>query len=114
MLANLFLDELDEMMLSLDKKIVRYADDFRILSKTREEAKENIDLTDMIPDDLQLDLNPVKTQIVSFEKGFKFLGAIFLHDSVYYAEPCKREENSIIQMPPPLTLLRYLELRNLG
>lgn len=113
-LANLFLDELDELMLSLDKKIVRYADDFLVLSKTQTEAEENIELTDMILDDLQLELNPVKTKIVSFEQGFKFLGAIFLNDGVYLPEPCKKDKGSSIKMPPPLTLQRYLEIRHLG
>lgn len=113
MLANLFLDELDETMLSRGKKIVRFADDFLILSKTREEAEEDIELTDMILDEMQLDLNPVKTKIVSFDQGFKFLGAIFLHDGIYLPEPKKKKKNAPIKMPPPLTLQRYLELRSL-
>ena len=52
MMANLFLDELDETLMAFDKKLVRYADDFLILSKTEKEAEENIELTDMILDDL--------------------------------------------------------------
>jgi retron-type reverse transcriptase len=112
MLANLFLDELDEMLMSFGKKLIRYADDFLILSKTKEEASENIELTDMILDDMQLDLNPVKTEIVSFDQGFKFLGAIFLHDGVYLPQPEKRKETPPPRFPPALTLKRYLELSN--
>lgn len=112
MLANLFLDELDEMLMSFGKKLVRYADDFLILSKTEEEAQENIDLTDMILDDMQLELDPVKTEIVSFDQGFKFLGAIFLYDGIYLPQPEKRKEAPPPKFPPPLTLKRYLELRN--
>jgi RNA-directed DNA polymerase len=112
-LANLFLDELDELMMSFDKKLVRYADDFIILSKTEAEAQENIELTDMILEDLQLSLQPEKTKIVSFDRGFKFLGALFLHDDVYYAERQKREQTDGVALPPPLTLKRYLELKSL-
>lgn len=113
-LANLFLDELDELLMSFDKKLVRYADDFLILSKTAEEAQENIELTDMILDDMKLDLNPVKTKIVSFDQGFKFLGAIFLYDDVYLPQPKKRKKSDIVKLPPPLTLKKYLELKGVG
>lgn len=112
MLANLFLDELDETLMSFDKKLVRYADDFLILSKTEEEARENIELTDMILEDLKLELNPVKTRVVSFNGGFKFLGAVFLTDGVYLPIPEKKKERDGVQLPPPLTLKRYLELKN--
>jgi len=111
MLANLFLDELDETLISFGKKLVRFADDFLILSKTENEAEENVELTDMILDDLKLDLNPLKTKIVSFDRGFKFLGAIFLYDGVYLPQPQKRKKTPPPKLPPPLTLKRYLELK---
>ena len=112
MLANLFLDELDETLISFGKKLVRYADDFLILSKTEQEAEENIELTDMMLDDLQLELNPLKTKIVSFDQGFKFLGAVFLYDGIYLPEPKRRKKSAPPKLPKPLTLKRYLELRN--
>lgn len=111
-LANLFLDQLDELFLSMGKKIVRYADDFLVLSKTRPEAEENVELTDVILEDLKLDLNPLKTQIVSFDQGFKFLGAIFVRDGIFLPLPQKKIELAGVKFPPPLTLRRYLELRN--
>ena len=111
-LANLFLDELDEVLMSFGKKIVRFADDFLILGKSEQEAEESIELTDMLLDDMQLDLNIKKTKIVSFDSGFKFLGAIFLYDEVYIPYPQKREKTNLAKLPPPLTLKRYLELKN--
>jgi group II intron reverse transcriptase/maturase len=111
-LANLYLDELDEILMSFGRKLVRYADDFLILSKKEAEAEENIELTDMILEDLKLDLNPLKTKVVSFERGFKFLGAVFLYDDVYLPFPEKRSEHPPPKLPPPLSLMRYLELRN--
>lgn len=110
-LANLFLDELDETLMEFGKKLVRYADDFLILSKNEEDAREAIDITDMILDDLHLDLNLKKTRIVSFDRGFKFLGAIFLFDDVYVPYPEKKtKQPSQVKLPPPLTLKRYIEL----
>jgi len=112
-LANLFLDELDEMLMSFGKKLVRYADDFLILSKTETEAQENIELTGMILEDMQLELNPLKTKIVSFDTGFKFLGALFLYDGIYLPYPQKRQPGDGVKLPPPLTLKTYLELKSL-
>ncbi|HPN34205.1 MAG TPA: reverse transcriptase domain-containing protein [bacterium] len=112
MLANLFLDELDEMFMAFDRRVVRFADDFLVLSKTESEADENIELTDMILEELQLKLNPVKTTIVSFDRGFKFLGSIFLHRTVYWPEWQKNSQDFQVHLPPALTLKSYLELRN--
>jgi retron-type reverse transcriptase len=112
-LANLLLDELDETLISFKMKLVRYADDFLILTKTEKAAQDAIELTDMMLEDLQLDLNPLKTKIVHFDKGFKFLGAIFLYDGIYLPFPQKRDkEHPPPKLPPALTLRRYLELRN--
>lgn len=111
-LANLLLDELDETLLSFGMKLVRFADDFLILCKTRDEAQEAIEVTDMALDDLELDLNPLKTKIVSFDQGFKFLGAVFLYDGIYLPWPKARKPGPTPRLPPPLTLRRYLELKN--
>jgi group II intron reverse transcriptase/maturase len=111
-LANLVLDILDETLMSFKMKLVRYADDFLILCKTEKEAKDAIELTDMLLEDLKLDLNPIKTKIVSFDQGFKFLGAIFLYDGIFMPFPQKRQKGPPSKLPPPLTLRRYLELKN--
>lgn len=112
-LANLLLDELDETLTGFGMKLVRYADDFLILTKTEKAAEDAIELTDMLLEDLQLDLNPLKTKIVHFDKGFKFLGAIFLGDGIFVPFPQKRsKENPPPKLPPALTLRRYLELKN--
>lgn len=112
-LANLFLDELDETLAEFGMKLVRYADDFLILCRTLTEAEDAIEITDMLLEDMQLELNPIKTKIVSFDQGFKFLGAIFLHDGIYQPLPRKRAPHPTVKLPPPLTLKRYLELKNL-
>ncbi len=111
-LANLFLDELDETLIGFGLKLVRYADDFLVLCKTAGEARDAVELSDMLLQDMKLDLNPLKTKIVSFDQGFKFLGAVFLNDGVYLPFPKKRQQHDKRRFPPPLTLKRYLELRN--
>lgn len=110
-LANLFLDELDETLVGFGMKLVRYADDFLVLCKSTDEAQNALELTDMLLEDMKLDLNPLKTKIVSFDRGFKFLGAIFMRDGVYLPFPEKRAGHGRPTLPPRLTLKRYLELR---
>jgi len=112
-LANLFLDELDETLMSFGMKLVRFSDDFLILTKSEKKAEEAIEVTDMLMDDMKIDLNPLKTKIVSFDQGFKFLGAIFVGDGIFLPFPQKKsKENPPPKLPPALTLRRYLELRN--
>jgi len=112
-LANLFLDELDETLMSFGLKLVRFSDDFLILAKTAKKAEEAIEITDMLLDDMKIDLNPLKTKIVSFDKGFKFLGAIFVGDGIFQPFPQKRDkQHPPPKLPPALTLRKYLELKN--
>ncbi|HNT67433.1 MAG TPA: reverse transcriptase domain-containing protein [bacterium] len=111
MLANLFLDELDETLMHFDRKLVRYADDFLVLSRSPEEAAQNLELTEMVLEEMQLKLNPKKTEIVDFDRGFKFLGAIFLLDDFYQPLPKRQKPPPPVELPPPLTLKRYFELR---
>ncbi|MBN2414937.1 RNA-directed DNA polymerase [bacterium] len=113
LLANLFLDSLDEFFIDLGFKLVRYADDFLVLSKTRAEAEDFMDITELLLEEMQLDLNPEKTKIVSFEGGFKFLGALFLNDGVYQPFPQKKSNRPFLQLPDPLTLKTYIELKHL-
>jgi retron-type reverse transcriptase len=112
MLANLFLDELDENFALFGKKVVRYCDDFLVLCKRREETAEALELTDYLLAELELVLNRDKTLTTSFEQGFRFLGAIFLRDSIFLPFEAKKEKPFTPQLPQPLDLLLYLELRN--
>ena len=107
LMANLFLDELDELYMEFDKKVVRYADDLLVLCKCPDESDEILELTDMILDQLKLKINKAKTKPVSFDSGFKFLGAVFLHDDVYLPWPRKKKKEFSVSLPPPLTLKKY-------
>jgi len=77
LLANLYLDRFDEAFNNLDAKLVRYADDFVILARTREAAERLLLLARSELHEVGLDLAEAKTAIHSVEEGFHFLGQPF-------------------------------------
>lgn len=83
LLANLFLDDLDEAMLNRNLRIVRFADDFLILCRTREKAEKALDFTTEVLNSLNLVINPDKTRVVDFNRGFRFLGVDFIHSLTF-------------------------------
>ena len=105
MLANLYLDEFDEQLLAQGIRLVRYADDFVILCKTREKAETATQLTEEIPKQMELCLD--EADIVSFETGFKFLGVIFLRSDALIPFGKEKKPKKVNYMPPPLNLKAY-------
>jgi group II intron reverse transcriptase/maturase len=96
MLANLFLDDLDEALLAKGYKLVRYADDFLVLCRSRPEAVEARKVTDGLLEQLALRLNNDKTDIRTFEAGFRFLGVHFEDDRAMIPfEPVSRQRRVI-------------------
>ncbi|MGD8782032.1 MAG: CRISPR-associated endonuclease Cas1 [Ignavibacteria bacterium] len=87
MLANFYLDELDEKLKQEGFKLIRYADDFVILTKEKPEAEEALELTRDSLKQLKLELNPGKTKITTFEHGFKYLGYLFVNSLIVPASP---------------------------
>jgi CRISPR-associated protein Cas1 len=83
MLANLYLDQLDEVLLDKKYKIIRYADDFVILCKSEKQAEQALQLTEDVLDQLQLCFNQSKTGITHFNRGFRFLGVDFIRSLVF-------------------------------
>jgi len=83
MLANLYLDHLDEALLDENKKLVRYADDFLVLCKSREAAEDALELTEEVLHALHLEINERKTRIVDFNQGFRFLGVQFIRSLAF-------------------------------
>ena len=81
LLANLYLDQFDEDLQN-DFKLIRYADDFIILCKTKEQAEKALEEVKNALKDLQLELNPTKTRITSFDEGFQYLGYLFINSLV--------------------------------
>ncbi len=110
-LANLFLDSLDEELMKKGYKLVRYADDFLILCKQQNEAVEVVEVTDDILEGLSLDLNEEKTAITDFDHGFKYLGVLFVRSLIMVPFEKEKKERKILYMPPPFDLGVYLRNR---
>jgi RNA-directed DNA polymerase len=80
LLANIYLDPLDRLMAAHGYPMVRYADDFVILTKDREEAEAALALVRTWVAANGLALHPDKTRIANCRKkgnGFEFLGYRF-------------------------------------
>ena len=92
MLANLFLDTLDEVLLDKEYKIIRYADDFVILCQSEKRAERALQLSKEVLDQLQLCFNQNKTEITHFNRGFRFLGVDFIRSLIFKSN--YPEENS--------------------
>ena len=76
-LANLVLDDLDQALESRGLRHVRYADDFVVLCRTRDEAVSALQFVKEVLGELKLSLNESKTRVSDFSEGFEFLGFRF-------------------------------------
>jgi RNA-directed DNA polymerase len=80
LLANIYLHPLDARMAALGYRMVRYADDFVVLCKSREEAEAALAEVRAFVDDNGLRLHPDKTHVGDCRQsgeGFDFLGYRF-------------------------------------
>ncbi len=82
LLSNIYLDPLDHQMAQAGYQMVRYADDFVILCKTKEQAQSALETVAAWTAQAELTLHPAKTRIVdSRAEAFEFLGYRFERDS---------------------------------
>jgi CRISPR-associated protein Cas1 len=86
LLANLYLDRLDEAFLHRGHKLVRFADDFVVLCKDRPQAEAALEMSEEVLGRLRLTLNPEKTRITHFNHGFRYLGVQFLRSLAFRPE----------------------------
>ena len=80
LLANIYLDPLDKLMAALGYRMVRYADDFVILCRTREDAEAALAEVRAWVTANGLTLHPEKTHVGDCRlpgQGFEFLGYRF-------------------------------------
>jgi RNA-directed DNA polymerase len=78
LLANIYLNPLDHRMAEAGIAMVRYADDFVILCRSRAEAEQALARVKQWVEDNGLSLHPTKTKIVDARTdGFDFLGYTF-------------------------------------
>lgn len=112
-LANLYLDDLDEAVLAQDLRLVRFADDFIILCRDPAQAEKALLLTQDVASALKLRINQEKTRLVHFDEGFRFLGVDFIRNIMAAAEPSaapwvipdaqERQQAATHDAPPPET-----------
>jgi RNA-directed DNA polymerase len=78
LLANLYLNPLDHLLAEAGFAMTRYADDFVILCRSREEADRALAKVTHWVEENGLTLHPTKTKVVDSQvEGFDFLGYTF-------------------------------------
>jgi RNA-directed DNA polymerase len=78
LLANIYLNPLDHLLAEAGFALVRYADDFVILCRSREDADRALATVRRWVEENGLTLHPTKTKIVDARtEGFDFLGYTF-------------------------------------
>lgn len=79
-LANFILDDFDSDLEVHGFKMIRFADDFIILCKSRHEAELAAMGVEYSLSQVKLAINRDKTHIVELSQGFRFLGYLFRED----------------------------------
>lgn len=74
LLANLYLHEFDSAVVDAGFTLVRYADDFVLFCRSKEEAESAFTTVRETLEALGLSLNEQKTRVTSLERGLEFLG----------------------------------------
>ncbi len=75
LLANIVLNHLDWILAAAGYRFARYADDFVIVCRTKQQAQEALNLVRrVLENDLGLALSKRKTRITTYEAGYEFLG----------------------------------------
>ncbi len=111
-LANLFLDELDEAMQAKGLRFIRYADDYIVLCKSRAEAFESLAYSKQVLAKLRLRLDD--EAVTSFATGFRYLGVFFLNSLIMTPFQAKKPARKLLYYPPPMNLEAYLLKRRKG
>lgn len=107
LLANLYLDALDEALHNKNIRIVRFADDFVVLCKSEALAANALSQTSELLAEFGLDLHTGKTRLTSFDKGFRFLGHVLARSLVF-------KETALDDTPDEDTLAALVGRTNLN
>lgn len=87
LLANLYLDRLDEAFSTQGARIIRFADDFVILTASCRDAGAALARVERLLASQGLSLNRDKTRVTDFERGFRFLGTLFVRSVTMKVAP---------------------------
>jgi RNA-directed DNA polymerase len=104
LLSNLYLDPLDHQMAGEGIEMVRYADDFVLLCRSREEAERALERVREWTGEAGLVLHPIKTRIVDeTQEGFDFLGYHFQRGRRWPREKSRNKFRDTIRPKTPRT-----------
>lgn len=97
LLSNIYLHEFDRAMSHAGLSLTRYADDWVIQSRDTSSAHKARERAESELGKLGLAINPHKTSITSFDKGFCFLGVFFLRNEHFVLAPGSSLKHGIPQ-----------------
>lgn len=96
-MADLYLDELDEELLARGIRLVRYADDFLVLCKTKEGVQNAVRLTEDVLSRMLLELD--EADVAHFDQGFRFLGIVFWWSDILVPFDRVKKPKRVLYMP---------------
>jgi len=97
-LANVYLDDFDEIVTATGLKLVRFADDFVVMSRSQNRIIQAKNEVAELLNGMGLQLHPDKTQIVNFDRGFRFLGHVFAGEVIVKMEGGRRKNEEDMKM----------------
>lgn len=106
LLSNLYLDAFDRAMLELGYRTVWYADDIAIPAADRGEAERALADAAREVAELRLELDPVKSQVVSFDAGVPFLGSTVTALTSPGAMAMSHPAETVVYVDKPGSLIR--------
>lgn len=83
LLANVYLHQIDQLMMAQGLAFLRYADDFVICCRRRREAEAAMQFSQTALKQWGLQLNPHKSRIVHLDQGMTWLGHFFVGNACY-------------------------------
>ena len=113
-LANLFLDEFDEALQD-NFKLIRFADDFLILCKSKDALLKAKAEADKTLEKMKLELKDSKTEETTFDNGFQYLGYLFVKSLIMEKNKDEAENLKVetkFQIPSG-SWLNYVDLQNI-
>ncbi len=99
LLANIYLNFFYKQIKTNDVRLIRYADDFIIMAKTKQAARNVLNTAKNICAELSLGLKDSKTRITHLSKGFDFLGMRFTDEGLI-----QQNENEDTPLKKPVYL----------
>ncbi|MGV0026859.1 CRISPR-associated endonuclease Cas1 [Phormidesmis priestleyi] len=112
-LANVYLDDFDEIWADTKLKLVRFADDFVLLGKHEQQVTEAREQVAELLMGMGLELHSQKTRITNFDRGFRFLGHAFAGDLIVPLQRGHAGDQALANQRPeeaePSLIVRYAE-----